>query len=234
MSEETFNPFNMNMPWDVDPSKEETPAETPVETNAETEQPTEDKPDEQKQDIFTALEEKLKLPIGSTKEGIEETKQMVRKIQAKTQIFETKGTALLAQEKLGKLTPEQHFAECARIRAQANRLYDISSNLMDKLNDQVESSLDMTDKMWSAVSSMISSVGQSLERLLKVTQELRKEEDLLTMEIKNIEDAKKLTNDDGTMDATPDDMNKLILFFQENEKKATEQKQIENKEDEHE
>lgn len=234
MSEETFNPFNMNMPWDVDPSKEETPAEPPVETKADTEQPTEDKPDEQKQDIFTALEEKLKLPIGSTKEGIEETKQMVRKIQAKTQIFETKGTALLAQEKLGKLTPEQHFAECARIRAQANRLYDISSNLMDKLNDQVESSLDMTDKMWSAVSSMISSVGQSLERLLKVTQELRKEEDLLTMEIKNIEDAKKLTNDDGTMDATPDDMNKLILFFQENEKKATEQKQIENKEDEHE
>jgi hypothetical protein len=234
MPDETFNPFNMNMPWDVDPSKEETPAETPVETKTETEQPPEDKPDEQKQDIFTALEEKLKLPIGSTKEGIEETKQMVRKIQAKTQIFETKGTALLAQEKLGKLTPEQHFAECARIRAQANRLYDISSNLMDKLNDQVESSLDMTDKMWSAVSSMISSVGQSLERLLKVTQELRKEEDLLTMEIKNIEDAKKLTNDDGTMDATPDDMNKLILFFQENEKKATEQKQIENKEDEHE
>lgn len=234
MPDETFNPFNMNMPWDVDPSKDETPAETPVETKTETEQPPEDKPDEQKQDIFTALEEKLKLPIGSTKEGIEETKQMVRKIQAKTQIFETKGTALLAQEKLGKLTPEQHFAECARIRAQANRLYDISSNLMDKLNDQVESSLDMTDKMWSAVSSMISSVGQSLERLLKVTQELRKEEDLLTMEIKNIEDAKKLTNDDGTMDATPDDMNKLILFFQENEKKATEQKQIENKEDEHE
>lgn len=231
MSDETFNPFNMNMPWDVDPSKEETPAEPPVEPKDETEPPAEDKPDEQKQDIFTALEEKLKLPIGSTKEGIEETKQMVRKIQAKTQIFETKGTALLAQEKLGKLTPEQHFAECARIRAQANRLYDISSNLMDKLNDQVESSLDMTDKMWSAVSSMISSVGQSLERLLKVTQELRKEEDLLTMEIKNIEDAKKLTNDDGTMDATPDDMNKLILFFQENEKKATEQKQIENKED---
>lgn len=234
MSDETFNPFNMNMPWDVDPSKDETPAETPVEPKDEAEQAPEDKPDEQKQDIFTALEEKLKLPIGSTKEGIEETKQMVRKIQAKTQIFETKGTALLAQEKLGKLTPEQHFAECARIRAQANRLYDISSNLMDKLNDQVESSLDMTDKMWSAVSSMISSVGQSLERLLKVTQELRKEEDLLTMEIKNIEDAKKLTNDDGTMDATPDDMNKLILFFQENEKKATEQKQIENKEDEHE
>lgn len=234
MSDETFNPFNMNMPWDVDPSKDETPAETPVEPKDEAEHAPEDKPDEQKQDIFTALEEKLKLPIGSTKEGIEETKQMVRKIQAKTQIFETKGTALLAQEKLGKLTPEQHFAECARIRAQANRLYDISSNLMDKLNDQVESSLDMTDKMWSAVSSMISSVGQSLERLLKVTQELRKEEDLLTMEIKNIEDAKKLTNDDGTMDATPDDMNKLILFFQENEKKATEQKQIENKEDEHE
>ena len=234
MPDETFNPFNMNMPWDVDPSKEKTPAEPPVEPKDETEQAPEDKPDEQKQDIFTALEEKLKLPIGSTKEGIEETKQMVRKIQAKTQIFETKGTALLAQEKLGKLTPEQHFAECARIRAQANRLYDISSNLMDKLNDQVESSLDMSDKMWSAVSSMISSVGQSLERLLKVTQELRKEEDLLTMEIKNIEDAKKLTNDDGTMDATPDDMNKLILFFQENEKKATEQKQIENKEDEHE
>lgn len=234
MPDETFNPFNMNMPWDVDPSKEKTPTETPVEPKDETEQAPEDKPDEQKQDIFTALEEKLKLPIGSTKEGIEETKQMVRKIQAKTQIFETKGTALLAQEKLGKLTPEQHFAECARIRAQANRLYDISSNLMDKLNDQVESSLDMSDKMWSAVSSMISSVGQSLERLLKVTQELRKEEDLLTMEIKNIEDAKKLTNDDGTMDATPDDMNKLILFFQENEKKATEQKQIENKEDEHE
>lgn len=234
MPDETFNPFNMNMPWDVDPSKEKSPAETPVEPKDETEQPTEDKPDEQKQDIFTALEEKLKLPIGSTKEGIEETKQMVRKIQAKTQIFETKGTALLAQEKLGKLTPEQHFAECARIRAQANRLYDISSNLMDKLNDQVESSLDMTDKMWSAVSSMISSVGQSLERLLKVTQELRKEEDLLTMEIKNIEDAKKLTNDDGTMDATPDDMNKLILFFQENEKKEAEQKQIEHKDDEHE
>ena len=226
MADETFNPFNMNMPWDA------APEETPVEPKTETK--VEEQPAEQKSDIFTALEEKLRLPLGSTKEGIEETKQMVRKIQAKTQIFETKGTALLAQEKLGKLTPEQHFAECARIRAQANRLYDISSNLMDKLNDQVESSLDMSDKMWSAVSSMISSVGQSLERLLKVTQELRKEEDLLTMEIKNIEDAKKLTNDDGTMDATPDDMNKLILFFQENEKKANEQKQIEHKEHDHE
>lgn len=39
---------------------------------------------------------------------------------------------------------------------------------------------------------------------------------------------KKLANDDGTMDATPDDMNKLILFFQEEEKNAK-QKQIENK-----
>lgn len=231
MADDTFNPFNMNMPWDADPA-DSTPEENTVEPKAEPK--VEEQPAEQKSDIFTALEEKLRLPLGSTKEGIEETKQMVHKIQAKTQIFETKGTALLAQEKLGKLTPEQHFAECARIRAQANRLYDISSNLMDKLNDQVESSLDMTDKMWSAVSSMISSVGQSLERLLKVTQELRKEEDLLTMEIKNIEDAKKLTNDDGTMDATPDDMNKLILFFQENEKKANEQKQIEQKDEEHE
>ena len=228
MADETFNPFNMNMPWDVDPNKEPTPVEPKDEPNDE------EHPAEQKQDIFTALEEKLRIPIGSTKEGIEETKQMVNQIKATSQIFETKGTALLAQEKLGKLTPEQHFAECARIRAQANRLYDISSNLMDKLNDQVESSLDMSDKMWSAVSSMISSVGQSLERLLKVTQELRKEEDLLAMEIKNIEDAKKLTNDDGTMDATPDDMNKLILFFQENEKKEAEQKQIEHKDEEHE
>lgn len=225
MPDETFNPFNMNMPWDVEPNNETAPTETKVEPNAD------EQPAEQKQDVFTALEEKLRLPLGSTKEGIEETKQMVRKIQAKTQIFETKGTALLAQEKLGKLTPEQHFAECARIRAQANRLYDISSNLMDKLNDQVESSLDMTDKMWSAVSSMISSVGQSLERLLKVTQELRKEEDLLAMEVKSIEDAKKLTNNDGTVDATPDDMNKLILFFQEGEK-AEKQKQIEHKDEE--
>lgn len=225
MPDETFNPFNMNMPWDVEPNKETAQSDTQVEPDAE------EQPAEQKQDVFTALEEKLRLPLGSTKEGIEETKQMVHKIQAKTQIFETKGTALLAQEKLGKLTPEQHFAECARIRAQANRLYDISSNLMDKLNDQVESSLDMTDKMWSAVSSMISSVGQSLERLLKVTQELRKEEDLLAMEVKSIEDAKKLTNNDGTVDATTDEMNKLILFFQEGEK-AEQQKQIEHKDEE--
>lgn len=225
MPDETFNPFNMNMPWDVEPNKETAPSETQVEPDAE------EQPADQKQDVFTALEEKLRLPLGSTKEGIEETKQMVHKIQAKTQIFETKGTALLAQEKLGKLTPEQHFAECARIRAQANRLYDISSNLMDKLNDQVESSLDMTDKMWSAVSSMISSVGQSLERLLKVAQELRKEEDLLAMEVKSIEDAKKLTNNDGTVDATTDEMNKLILFFQEGEK-AEQQKQIEHKDEE--
>lgn len=225
MPDETFNPFNMNMPWDVEPNKETAPSETQVEPDAD------EQPAEQKHDVFTALEEKLRLPLGSTKEGIEETKQMVHKIQAKTQIFETKGTALLAQEKLGKLTPEQHFAECARIRAQANRLYDISSNLMDKLNDQVESSLDMTDKMWSAVSSMISSVGQSLERLLKVTQELRKEEDLLAMEVKSIEDAKKLTNNDGTVEATTDEMNKLILFFQEGEK-AEQQKQIEHKDEE--
>lgn len=225
MPDETFNPFNMNMPWDVEPNKETAASEAQVEPDAE------EQPAEQKHDVFTALEEKLRLPLGSTKEGIEETKQMVHKIQAKTQIFETKGTALLAQEKLGKLTPEQHFAECARIRAQANRLYDISSNLMDKLNDQVESSLDMTDKMWSAVSSMISSVGQSLERLLKVTQELRKEEDLLAMEVKSIEDAKKLTNNDGTVDATTDEMNKLILFFQEGEK-AEQQKQIEHKDEE--
>lgn len=227
MSEATFNPFNMNMPWDVDQSKDTAPAETNVEPK------TEEQPVEQKQDIFTALEEKLRLPLGSTKEGIEETKHMVNQIKAKSQIFETKGTALLAQEKLGKLTPEQHFAECAKIRAQANRLYDISSNLMDKLNDQVESSLDITEKMWTAISAMISSVGQSLERLLKVTQELRKEEDLLAIEIKSIEDAKKLTNDDGTIDATPDDINRLILFFQEGEK-AEQQKQIEHKDEENE
>ena len=132
MADETFNPFNMNMPWDVDPNKEPTPVEPKDEPNDE------EQPAEQKQDIFTALEEKLRLPIGSTKEGINETKQMVNQIKAKSQIFETKGTALLAQEKLGKLTPEQHFAECARIRAKLTvcTTYRLTSwtSLMTKLS----------------------------------------------------------------------------------------------------
>ena len=87
MADETFNPFNMNMPWDVDPSKTSATAEPAVEDKPNVEPAQEDAPVEPKQDIFTALEEKLRLPIGSTKEGIEETKQMVRKIQAKTAIF---------------------------------------------------------------------------------------------------------------------------------------------------
>ena len=82
MADETFNPFNMNMPWDVDPSKPSAPAEPVAEVKPKAEPAQEDASAEPKQDIFTALEEKLRRPIGSTKEGIEETQQMVRKIQA--------------------------------------------------------------------------------------------------------------------------------------------------------
>lgn len=225
MAEEGFNPFNMNMPWDAVPDNDAESKDTNESCSDASDSCGDDGVSEPKQDIFTALEEKLKLPIGSTKEGIASAKQIVNRIKAKTALVEASGTSIAAQEKLGRLSPEQHFAECAKIRAQANRLYDISSSLMDKLNEQVDCSMDVSDKMWSAVSSMISSVGQSLERLMKIATELRKEEDLLALEIKESEDAKKLAGDDGTIDAAPDDMNKLIVFFQETEK--AEQKQIE-------
>lgn len=223
-----FNPFVDVMPWDDKESKpndDNAVSIAPVDKQGESpvEQPSESQVRDT--DIFTALEEKLKLPIGSTKEALEPHKQLTKRIDIKTQKLEADLKLIKAQEKMSetgltKLTPEVFDRDRLKVREEAHRLYDISKNFLDKLQEQVDSTLDVSDKMWSAVSSMISSVTNSLEKLVNITVKLRQEEELRSIELQKVEDAKKALDDDGTIELVPDQTNIYIAnLVEEHERK---------------
>lgn len=223
MEEKEFNPFGLNMPWNDDDSN--TSSSEDDEKSQEQHEFISEVPDVEpvkQTDVFTALEEKLKLPIGSTKEGLKEAKQIHQVLKTKVDMVVKNNQAIERKEKLSengliKLSPETFDRDRERIRNEAWRLYHIVSNLLDKLNEQLDNTIDISADLWSSASSLATSVSNTLDKIVNITIKLRQEEDLRQIELQKVADANKALDDDGTVELVPAQMNSFIMQIVEEE-----------------
>lgn len=218
MSEQPFNPWDQKMPWTDD--SDASSGDDKENIHKKEADPPHDDP---KKDVFSALEEKLKLPLGSTKEGLEESRQMVNRIKVNAQMLEAGHSQIKLQDSLsgssGPITPEMLDMDRMKIREQAHQLYDIAKAFLDKLQVQINTTVDISDKMWASVASMISSVTGTLDKLFQLTIKIRQEEELRAITIQKDANEKKALSEDGIIEETPDEMNRLISFFTEEDSK---------------
>lgn len=218
MNDEVFDPWKDKMPWDdSDDSAVVSDNEHVVDADDENEDGA--APVAQKADIFTALEQKLNIPLGSTAEALHPHKQITERIKHDANKLDLQNKMLSVQLNAGRLTPETFDQARAKVMHDALRMVDIANNFIDKMQNQLDSTVDITDKMWAAASSMITSVITAIEKLDKITKNIRQEEELRQIELQKIADAKKALDDDGTMELVPSQTNAVIFQIIEEEEK---------------
>ena len=74
---------------------------------------------------------------------------------------------------------------------------------------------------------MISSVTGTLDKLFQLTVKIRQEEELRALTLQKEAEEKKALSEDGIIEESPDDMNRLISFFTEEDVKNN-NKELEN------
>lgn len=170
--------------------------------------------------VYAEFESTLNLPIGSTKDAIAASKQLISKtkalaVQADMVEFQEHSIDNVDAE---DINDEVLRKDRARIRREAHELYDMGKNMLTYMYNQLKSQIDPGDKMWAACSSMISSVTKSLADLNKMTKEFREENDR-DIE-KKIQSGQIEANDNQEYEFTPEQTNKIIAqWTAENEKK---------------
>ena len=167
--------------------------------------------------VFAEFEQTLNLPIGSTKEAIEASKDLITKTKAlsvQADMLDFKENSIDNRD-AEDIDDDVLRKDRARIRKEAHELYDMGKNMLNYMYNQVKSQIDPNDKMWAAVASMISSVTKSLADLNKMTKEFRQENDL---DIAKKVQAGDIDLAEQEFDFSPEQANKIIASWtKENE-----------------
>ena len=178
---------------------------------------------EAEDNVYAEFEQTLNLPLGSTKDAIAASKQLITKtkalaVEAEMVSFKENSIDSIEAE---EINDDVLRRDRARIRKEAHELYDMGRNMLNYMYEQLKSQIDPDDKMWAAVSSMISSVTKSLSDLNKMTKEFRQENDLDTA--KKVQSGQIDPNGEQEFDFSPEQANKLIASWTaDNEKKIQE------------
>ena len=167
---------------------------------------------EAEDNVYAEFEQTLNLPVGSTKEAIEASKDLISKtkalsVQASMLEFKENSIDNIDAE---EIDDEVLKKDRARIRKEAHELYDMGKNMLTYMYDQVKSQIDPDDKMWASMANMISSVTKSLNDLNKMTKEFREEND------KYIEKKVQSGEIDATeqeFDFSPEQANRIIATW---------------------
>lgn len=173
---------------------------------------------------FAGFEKCFNLPIGSTKDAINKSKQFVAQTKALTAQSDLLS---LEEQSFDSINGEDINDEVlrqdrARIRKEAHDLYMMGKNMLVYMYDQLKTTVSPNDKMWASVANMITSVTNSLSNLNKMTQDFRKENDKDTE--KKIQSGEIMEGDTQEYELTPDKINKIIaMYTEENERKIQEE-----------
>lgn len=174
---------------------------------------------------FAGFESHLNLPIGSTKDAIEKSKQLVAQTKAlSAQADLVQLQAMNFDDIEGEeINDEVLRQDRARIRKEAHELYSMGKNMLMYMYDQLKTTVSPGDKMWASVANMITSVSNSLSNLNKMTREFREEND---RDIEKRVQSGEMVDETSTQeyDMTPDKVNKLIAAWTaENEAKINDE-----------
>lgn len=168
---------------------------------------------EEEDNVYAEFEQTLNLPLGSTKDAIAASKQLITKtkalaVEAEMVSFKENSIDMIDAE---EINDDVLRRDRARIRKEAHELYDMGRNMLNYMYEQLKSQIDPDDKMWAAVSSMISSVTKSLTDLNKMTKEFRQENDLDTA--KKVQSGQLDPTGEQEFEFTPETANKLIAAW---------------------
>jgi len=168
---------------------------------------------EEEDNVYAEFEQTLNLPIGSTKDAIAASKHLINKtkalaVEAEMVSFKENSIDTIDAE---EINDDLLRKDRARIRKEAHELYDMGRNMLNYMYEQLKSQIDPDDKMWAAVSSMISSVTKSLSDLNKMTKEFRQENDLDTA--KKVQSGLLDPTGEQEFEFTPETANKLIASW---------------------
>jgi hypothetical protein len=155
---------------------------------------------------YSGIERLLGLPEGSTEQGERDVKELLAKgVKDKTKELEKKATQLdtldnMASSDLVKagFTLESLEQDKVTIRTEAFEVYRIAKTLLERYKEQIDSLVDVNDRMWLAGGKMVDSVVGSLDKLTNMILKFKQEEELKNLTVLD-------ENDDGSKEMTPGD-----------------------------
>jgi hypothetical protein len=140
----------------------------------------EESKDKPKETPFTAIEQHLHIPEGSTEEALAAVKQQTKAFRQQVASVKTAADGLVAKEKManaGYLTVTEDVlkSDRDRIREEAFAMYESGKEMFEVMKERFLTTIQPTDRMCTAVATMLNSMSQSLDKLLKVNISLREE-----------------------------------------------------------
>jgi len=156
---------------------------------------------------YSALERLLGLPEGST-EGSDDTKItpiLTKGVKDKTVELEVR---LKEADTLGELAPSELVKngislelleqDKVMLRTEALEVYGIAKSILTSFKEDIESRVEIGDRMYTAGSAIISSVSGSLDRLNNMLIKFRQEEEMKGLTILGEEEnsSKQMTPQD--------------------------------------
>lgn len=137
----------------------------------------------EKNNPFSVIEQKLCLPEGSTAEALDALKKLKRCADGASQgaqAVQKEANDIVARQQqadLGSVAIDQELlrADRERIRKESFELYDSVKEIYETMRDAFVGLATPTPAMCTAMATMVNSMQQTLEKLVKVNQMLREE-----------------------------------------------------------
>lgn len=132
---------------------------------------------------FSAIEQKLRIPEGSTKDALDALatlKKCTKGVADSATAVQKQAVAVVAKTQqasqgLQAIDMELLRADREQIRKEAFDMYENAKELFDAMKDTFMTTVSPPPAMCTAIATMLNSVQQSLDKLLKVNQVLREE-----------------------------------------------------------
>ena len=165
----------------------------PTEPEPEHEQTPEEHKEElreaMKSNAFAAIEDKLGLPIGSTKEGIKAAKETTKAVTQSVQDLKSQYSIIETKEKLNETLPVPRYnidtlaGDRNKLRELAFQNLEIANRWLTTLDEQIMQTLQPTDQNWAAAANMYKTVSKGITDLTHMLVTLRQEDELMKLQL---------------------------------------------------
>lgn len=145
--------------------------------------------DEMKHNAFAAIEDKLGLPFGSTKEGIKVAKETTKAVIQSVQDVKSQYSIIETKEKLNESLPAPRYSietladDRARLRDIAFQNLEMANKWLAALDDQIMGTIQPTDQNWAAAANMYQKVSKGISDLTHMLVTLRQEDELMKLQL---------------------------------------------------
>ena len=144
---------------------------------------------EMKTNAFAAIEDRLGLPIGSTKEGIKAAKETTKAVTQSVQDMKSQYSIIETKEKLNETLPVPRYNietladDRNRLRELAFQNLEIANRWLTTLDEQIMQTLQPTDQNWAAAANMYKTVSKGITDLTHMLVTLRQEDELMKLQL---------------------------------------------------